>query len=255
MLSEEELLAVLAHELTHVQLYTQLNGEVEVADRIITAMANNGGSTSAHYETARLFKLYTEIFCDRGAYAVTGNYAPIISSLVKIATGLQTVNADSYIKQAADVHYSLAVLVDDDAHYTNNDLVEQYYQRPSILQSFGWKIINVYAKDWFEDSNRVINEIERALEGIKQEAVEQKIKKETPVEIQENETVYHSFLSSGGDRFWEIAQVNKQLHIRSGKTSMKGQTLVKTLSTEDEAIAMMQTLIEEKEAEGFTVKP
>lgn len=103
MLSDEELLAVLAHELSHVQLYTELNGDVEVADRIVTAMANNVGSTSAHYETARLFKLYTEIFCDRGAYVVTGNYAPIISSLVKIATGLQTVNADSYIKQAEEI--------------------------------------------------------------------------------------------------------------------------------------------------------
>lgn len=108
MLSEEELLAVLAHELTHVQLYTQLNGDVEVADRIVTAMANNPGSTPAHYETARLFKLYTEIFCDRGAYVVTGNYAPIISSLVKIATGLQTVNADSYIKQAEEIFAAYA---------------------------------------------------------------------------------------------------------------------------------------------------
>ncbi|MBA2745865.1 MAG: peptidase M48, partial [Flavisolibacter sp.] len=38
-----------------------------------------------------------------GAYLVTGNYAPIISSLVKIATGLQTVNPDSYIKQADEI--------------------------------------------------------------------------------------------------------------------------------------------------------
>jgi Peptidase family M48 len=103
LLSEDELQAIIAHELSHVQLYTQLNGEVEVADRIITAIANHHGSTPAHYETARLFKLYTEIFCDRGAYLVTGNYTPIISSLVKIATGLQTVNADSYIKQAEEI--------------------------------------------------------------------------------------------------------------------------------------------------------
>jgi Peptidase family M48 len=103
LLSEDELLAIIAHELSHVQLYTQLNGQVEVADRIITSIANHQGSTSAHYETARLFKLYTEIFCDRGAYLVTGNYAPIVSSLVKIATGLQTVNADSYIKQAEEI--------------------------------------------------------------------------------------------------------------------------------------------------------
>jgi hypothetical protein len=103
LLTDEEMLAIIGHELSHVQLYTQLNGEVEVADRIITAIANHMGSTPAHYETARLFKLYTEIFCDRGAYLVTGSYAPIISSLVKISTGLQSVNADSYIKQAEEI--------------------------------------------------------------------------------------------------------------------------------------------------------
>ena len=103
LLNDDEQLAIIAHELSHVQLYTQLEGDAEVADRIITAIANNTGSTPAHYETARLFKLYTEIFCDRGAYLVTGNYGPIISSLVKIATGLQTVNPDSYIKQAEEI--------------------------------------------------------------------------------------------------------------------------------------------------------
>lgn len=103
ILTDEELLSIIAHELSHVKLYTQLNGDVEVADRVITAIANHQGSTPAHYETARLFKLYTEIFCDRGAYIVTNNYAPIISSLVKISTGLPSVNADSYIKQAEEI--------------------------------------------------------------------------------------------------------------------------------------------------------
>jgi hypothetical protein len=103
ILSDEELLSIIAHELSHVKLYTQLNGDVEVADRVITAIANHQGSTPTHYETARLFKLYTEIFCDRGAYIVTNNYASIISSLVKISTGLTSVNADSYIKQAEEI--------------------------------------------------------------------------------------------------------------------------------------------------------
>lgn len=106
LLTDEEMLAIIGHELSHVQLYTQLNGEVEVADRIITAISNHMGSTSAHYETARLFKLYTEIFCDRGAYLVTGSYSPIISSLVKISTGLQSINADSFIKQAEEIFAS-----------------------------------------------------------------------------------------------------------------------------------------------------
>ena len=76
---------------------------MEVSDRIVTAIANNQNSTPAHYETARLFKLYTEFFCDRGAYIVTRNNASIISSLVKISTCLHRINADSYIKQAEEI--------------------------------------------------------------------------------------------------------------------------------------------------------
>jgi len=102
-LNEAELLAVIAHELTHIRLYTLLDGDLEVADRIITAIANNYNSEPCYYETARLFRLYTEIFCDRGAYAVLGDAGPVITSLVKLATGLSEVNAESYIKQAEEV--------------------------------------------------------------------------------------------------------------------------------------------------------
>jgi len=102
-LNEAELLAVIAHELTHIRLYTLLDGDLEVADRIITAIANNYNSEPPYYETARLFRLYTEIFCDRGAYAVLGDAGPVITSLVKLATGLSEVNAESYIQQADEV--------------------------------------------------------------------------------------------------------------------------------------------------------
>lgn len=103
LLNEEELLAVLAHELTHVKLFSMLNGELEVADRIITSIANNNNSEAAYYETARIFRLYTEIFCDRGAYSVLNNIDPVISSLVKVSTGLEKINAISYLKQADEI--------------------------------------------------------------------------------------------------------------------------------------------------------
>ena len=103
LLSDDELLSVLAHELTHVKLYSALNSEMEIADRIITSIANNYNSDAAYYETARLFRLYTEIFCDRGALIVLGNTAPVITSLVKLSTGLDAVSAESYIKQADEI--------------------------------------------------------------------------------------------------------------------------------------------------------
>jgi Zn-dependent protease with chaperone function len=103
LLNDEELLAVIAHELTHIKLYTMLDGDLEVAGRIITSIANNYSSEAAYYETARLFRLYTEVFCDRGAYTVVENTAPVITSLVKIATGLEKISAESYVRQAEEI--------------------------------------------------------------------------------------------------------------------------------------------------------
>jgi len=103
LLDEAELLAVLAHELTHIKLYSMMEGDLEVADRIITAIANNYNSEASYFETARLFRLYTEIFCDRGAYTVAEKTDPVITSLVKVSTGLDRVNAESYIKQADEI--------------------------------------------------------------------------------------------------------------------------------------------------------
>jgi len=62
-------------------------------------------------------------------------------------------------RQAADTNYSLGILLDDATHYYNDNLIEQYYQRPAILQAFGWKTLNVYAKDWLEDREKVMGMI------------------------------------------------------------------------------------------------
>jgi hypothetical protein len=102
-LNDAELLAVIAHELSHVRLFRCFDGELEIADRIVTAIANNYNSEPPYFETARLFKLYTEIYCDRGAYTVVGDTGPVITSLLKIATGLQEVSAESYAQQAEAV--------------------------------------------------------------------------------------------------------------------------------------------------------
>ncbi|HEX9509971.1 MAG TPA: M48 family metalloprotease, partial [Puia sp.] len=102
-LNGDELLAVIAHELAHVKLFSLLDGELEVADRIITAIAGNDNSQAAYHETARLFRLYTEIYCDRGALTVLGEPTPVINMLLKIATGLSVVDAESYSKQAEEI--------------------------------------------------------------------------------------------------------------------------------------------------------
>lgn len=91
-------------------LYSILDGEMEIADCIITFIANNYHSKASYYETARLFKLYTEIFCDRGAFSVVGNTAPVINSMVKLPAGLENVHAESYIKLADKILSEMALI-------------------------------------------------------------------------------------------------------------------------------------------------
>lgn len=98
-LKEPELLAVIAHALARIRLYRLSDGDLEVTDRIITAIAGHAettplaGAAAAYAETALRFSKYTEIFCDRGALAVVGDSAAVITGLVKMATGLPEVTA------------------------------------------------------------------------------------------------------------------------------------------------------------------
>jgi len=157
-------------------------------------------------------------------------------------------------KKLDDINYCLGILIDDDLHYRNDDLVEQYYQRPSVLQSFGWQIINVFAKDWLEDSARVMNSLINFLEegpDFKEPAASgNQVLNETH---EQNESAFKfiTLSAADGQRFWEIAQSNDQLHIRFGKTGSKGQTLIKTLASNEEAAFAKEKLIEEQINLGF----
>ncbi len=102
-LTQQELLALISHELSHVLLYTIEDGDFEITSRIINAIGNDYRSEEAYAETARLFSLFTELYCDIGAYHVCGNSETIISTLVKVETGLDKISAENYIKQADEI--------------------------------------------------------------------------------------------------------------------------------------------------------
>ncbi|MCE9545001.1 MAG: M48 family metalloprotease [Planctomycetia bacterium] len=102
-LSEPELRALLAHELSHLLLWKSWGGEFLVADQILAALTHDRRAQMPHFASARLFGLYNEIFCDRGALFVVQDPLVVVSMLVKVHTGLETVSAESYIKQADEI--------------------------------------------------------------------------------------------------------------------------------------------------------
>lgn len=102
-LAAPELEAVFGHELSHLLLWEGWNGDYMVADQLLGAMSMDAHADTAHIESVRLFRLYTEVFCDRGALLVAGETTPVVSALVKMHTGISEVNAESYLRQAEEI--------------------------------------------------------------------------------------------------------------------------------------------------------
>jgi len=103
LLNSEELKSVIGHELAHYHLWERDSGEFHVVDRLIHAVAQDPRASSSHEQTARRYRLYTEIFADRGSFCATDHIDPVVSTLVKLQTGLGQVSAASYLKQAEEI--------------------------------------------------------------------------------------------------------------------------------------------------------
>lgn len=102
-LSEDELVALMGHELAHYRLWTMDASHYHAAYRILDHALAYPEATPSHYETARLYTLATELYADRGAALAVDSPTPAITMLVKVMTGLTTVDAASFLKQASEI--------------------------------------------------------------------------------------------------------------------------------------------------------
>ncbi len=139
LLSDDELLVLFAHELSHILLFNMENGEFEITNRIINTIANDNNSELFYYETARLYQLYTELFCDLGALKVSESMEITINTLIKLNTGLDKVSAESYLKQANEILERIDKGSDGETHPEN-------FIRAKSLQIFETDNENYYSK-------------------------------------------------------------------------------------------------------------
>jgi hypothetical protein len=101
-LSREERVALLGHELAHYRLWSIEGGAYYTATTILDHALAYPGASPSHIETARLFRLHTELYADRGAAVAANAPGPAIATLVKTMTGLATVDPQAYLRQAAE---------------------------------------------------------------------------------------------------------------------------------------------------------
>jgi len=176
-----------------------------------------------------------------------------------------------------DEGYTLSILIDDDKHYSNENLVEQYYQRPAILQSFGWRSMHVFAKDWLHQPEKVMEQI---LKRIKEEPVagitteesaglagvaeaEQGATKQ-PEEITTTQALATPgfenvefqrliFKDATSNKFWEAGVQDDKLIVRYGRVGAKGQVQVKTFADAAATVKEKEKMVKEKLGKGYKV--
>ncbi|MBN2295977.1 MAG: M48 family metalloprotease [Pirellulales bacterium] len=115
-LNAAEVRALLAHELSHFALWQHWDGEYSIVDQILSALTHDRLADTPHFASARLFGLYSEIFCDRGSLLAVDDPLAVVSMLVKVSTELEEVSAESYIRQAEEVFSRKAVKADNLTH-------------------------------------------------------------------------------------------------------------------------------------------
>ena len=103
LLSADELRGVIGHELAHHHLWQMDDGAFYLADRILHSAASHSGAEPAHAQSARVWRLATELFADRGAFLATNSLETAVAGLVKTTTGLAQVSAKSYLAQAEEI--------------------------------------------------------------------------------------------------------------------------------------------------------
>jgi hypothetical protein len=128
-------------------------GDREAADRVLRRLQPGGreddvktpqsmGSATARSLAAALRT--------RGYEVSTGN-------------GESGFKIDVAVRRPGSPDYELAILLDGQTRCPGADALERAVLRPGILKSFGWRVFDVLSKDWYEEPEKVLLQIEAAL--------------------------------------------------------------------------------------------
>jgi len=77
--------------------------------------------------------------------------------------GQSDFRCDLAVRSPGENRYRLGILVDTERYYRAEDILERDLLRPRLLRHFGWKIVFVLTKDWFENAETVMQSLESEL--------------------------------------------------------------------------------------------
>jgi superfamily I DNA and/or RNA helicase/predicted DNA-binding WGR domain protein len=165
--------------------------------------------------------------------------------------------------RSADGSYRLGILIDTDAYYRNPDAIEREILRPSLLRSFGWNVLRVQSRDWFESPEAVLRTVDAALRG---EQLTDEVEMLGPPATQGTtepssselpttspaDRRYFECVEAGSKKFWEITVDGSQHTVRFGRIGSQGQSRTKAFPDGAAARRDADRLIREKLVKGYT---
>jgi predicted DNA-binding WGR domain protein len=183
--------------------------------------------------------------------------------------GQSKFRCDIAVRAPSEPLYQLAILIDTDAHYANQNLLDRYFLQPSVLRAFGWRFTFVLTKDWYHQPDEVLSRLEKLLRG--EQVLEAAEPDEVEVEVEPmpappkpvvvpptpkaltNSTSARRFEFVGGSsrKFWEVSQAGASISVRFGRIGTAGQEQSKTFADESGAAREIERLIAEKVKKGY----
>jgi predicted DNA-binding WGR domain protein len=204
--------------------------------------------------------------------------------VVEENVGQSTFRLPLAVRQTGERTHALGILIDNAAHYQQREPLERYLLRPSLLRAFGWRVVQVYTKDWYHDRAGVLRLINDALAGIDPEPMpveespaepELAVGEDPPVEMptavetpakakgmaiassgehqpsQAGVPRYFVSTEEGSSKFWESVVNGSELTVRFGRIGTKGQAQTKAFSTPEAARREQEKLIRSKTGKGY----
>jgi len=181
-------------------------------------------------------------------------------------------------------HYALGVMVDTAEHYANRDVLERYVSRPRILGAFGWRTLQVLARDWHHDRDAVLETIERALREPERDQAaeddaepapretadaappvepgvasstgstslkESSVQPAPPPEAADLPWRRLEFVEGTSRKFWQIRRDGTDVVIAFGRIGTTGQSQRKPFVDGERAQAEIEKLVAEKLRKGY----
>jgi hypothetical protein len=100
---DDDLLAVMGHELGHWQMALLDDRAYWIASQLLNSILSEDNPPAVIVESARRLALFAEVFCDRCSLHVVGNLEKAVAGLVKAHTQAKRVDAAEYLRQADEV--------------------------------------------------------------------------------------------------------------------------------------------------------